>query len=203
VHNYYSGNSSAAISDLSAAIDAGSRDPRAYYFRALAEMKMGSLGNAEADMRMGAILESADSTQFYPVARALERVQGPARATLERYRSLARAEAYQRGRDNNLMRYEQLQRNEEKVLRNPPVQSRAPAAAPPAAKPRVPAPPVPAPPVLPTPTDDPFSEDNKMPATPDEPADAEEMPADDEADPFGEPPAKNPGKPSDNPFGDD
>src|SRR5262245_8431619 len=65
VHSYFSGRSGEASSDLTTAISLGSRDPRVYYFRGLAT------GN-DADLRMGAMLEKADSGT-YPVAKSLER----------------------------------------------------------------------------------------------------------------------------------
>ena len=203
VHHYFSGNSAEAVIDLTAAIDGGSKDPRAYYFRALAEMKMGQQAQASADLKVGSALESADINQFYPVGKSLERVQGSSRMAIERYRSLARAQAFQRQRELNAVRYEQRQRAEGQVLRTPAVM---PPAAPKSgsAAPK-PGPPVPVPAAEP---DEPFGdEDDKKPAA-EEPAEempaeempaeepaaeeapAEEAPAADSEDPFGEPPAK-------------
>ncbi len=90
VHNYYERDYFAAVTDLNTAIDGGSQDPRAYYYRGLARMRSGDSAGAHEDMKKGAALESADINQFYPVAKSLERVQGSERQTLERYRSLAR-----------------------------------------------------------------------------------------------------------------
>jgi len=189
VHHYFSGRSNEAVTDLSAAIDGGTKDPRAFYFRALAEMKMGHQFQATADLQMGAALESADINQFYPVGKSLERVQGSSRMSIERYRSLARAQAFQRQRDNNAVRYEQRRRAEGEVLRAPAVVPPAvapPAVAPPAGKPKPgttapkpgPAVPVPAPePDEPFGEEDEKKEDAKKPAATDEPA--EEMPAED------------------------
>ncbi len=88
VHQYFSGNASQAIADLTAAINGGSRDPRAYYFRALAEMRLGMQGQAGADLQRGAALESTDINQFYPVGKSLERVQGSARMSIEQHIAL-------------------------------------------------------------------------------------------------------------------
>ena len=42
-------------------IDGGSKDPRTYYYRSLAHLRMGNTSAAERDMRKGAALESADA----------------------------------------------------------------------------------------------------------------------------------------------
>lgn len=119
VHAYFAGDLGTAMEDLTAAISGGTKDPRAYYFRALTEMRLGDHARAEADLRAGAALESADVNQFYPVGKALERVQGPARLALERYRVVARAEAHERQLKRDAARYEERRRAETKVLRDP------------------------------------------------------------------------------------
>ena len=220
VHQFFAGNYAQAMVDLTAAIDGGSKDPRAYYFRALSELKIGQQAAAQADLSKGAALESADINQFYPVAKSLERIQGSSRLTLERYRALARAEAYQRQERRNTVRYEQRRRAEGQVLRSPdfaPPPTKASAVAP-----IVPAPPKPGPAV---PADeDPFAE-KEQPAAPETATPAEEMPVEEAPaadapadDPFGDPPAKEPAveeagedakdaappaKAEDDPFGDD
>jgi hypothetical protein len=201
VHQYFAGNTPQAVADLTAAIRGGTKDPRAYYFRALAELQMGQQKEATADLQKGAELESTDLNQFYPVGKSLERVQGSARLTIERYRAVARAQAHDRQRKRDAVRYEQRRRAEAAVLRTPQP-------APPAAAEKASA----AEPVPPTPAaeEDPFAEDKGTPAPPEpdsaEPAaeaadspfeadadkPAEEMkdeaaadkPAADEADPF-------------------
>ncbi len=96
VHEYFGGGYQKAIADLSEAIDGGSKDPRVYYFRALAWWRLGEMPKAQADLATGAKMESADINGFYPVSKSLERVQGAGRLLLERYRVQARAEAYRR-----------------------------------------------------------------------------------------------------------
>jgi hypothetical protein len=196
VHNFYERDYFQAMSDLSAAIDGGTRDPRAYYYRGLVQQRLGDAAAAGRDMQKGAELESADVNQFYPVGKALERVQGSQRLALERYRALARAQAHERQIRRDAARYEQLRRAESQVLRQaplgpPPAPLRpspvAPAAAvEPAERPATPTPPQPledkpAVPTEPSPFD--------VPAE-DEPA--EEKPAD----------AAPAVKPEDDPFGD-
>jgi hypothetical protein len=178
VHQYFAGNFAQASSDLTASIEGGSKDPRAYYFRGLAAQRLGWQQNAAADFRAGAALESADINQFYPVGKSLERVQGSARLALERYRAVARAEAHQRQERRNAIRYEQRKRAESQVLR-------APGPTPPAAGP---APST----VEPAAAEDPFAEkDDKADAA--EAMPGEEKPAAKEADddPFGDPAAKD------------
>lgn len=214
VHQYFAGNADQAVSHLSAAINGGSKDPRAYYFRALAEMRLGRQAQATADLQKGAALESADANQFYPVGKSLERVQGATRMTIERYRSLARAEAHQRRHDRDAVRYEQRRRAESQVLRS---SGTAPVGNPPAAL---------APAVLPPAAaavadDDPFADAVEKPsaAKPAEAAPAAEKPPADESpdegapkdepeemksdDAVDEPPAAPPEAKSDEPKGDD
>ena len=127
VHHYFAGNMAAAIADLTVAINGRTKDPRAYYFRALAEMRTGDQGRAAADLQAGGRLETADVNQFYPVGKALERVQGSARLAIERYRTVARAEAFERQQRRDVNRYEQQRRAEAEVLRNPAFAPAAPA----------------------------------------------------------------------------
>lgn len=171
VHQYFSGNMDQAIADLTASIRGGSKDPRAYYFRALAEMQRGMQQQAMADLQQGAALESADLNQFYPVGKSLERVQGSARLAIERYRAVARAQALDQQRKRAAVRYEQRRRAEAAVLR-----AAAPAAEAEAVKAAA-AEPLPAKPA----EEDPFA-DEKTPPTPDT-----EMPAE-EAEPATEAP---------------
>jgi hypothetical protein len=204
VHGYFSGRCDSAIDYLSSAINGGTKDPRAFYFRALAEMRQGRSDEATLDMQMGASLETADVNQFYPVGKSLERVQGAARQTLERYRATARAEAFERQRARDTIRYEQRRRAEAEVLRKPGV-------APPGGPALPPQPPA-AVPAKPDAADDLFSEEvdkEKPPAAPEPPA-ADEAPADDampdeaapaaDAAPAAEPPDA---KADDDPFTDD
>jgi hypothetical protein len=117
VHAYFSGNSFEAVSSLSQAIDGGSQDPRAYYFRALAHLRMGMSAAAESDFIMAASLEVRDTDGTYPVSRSLERIQGRDRQLLEAFRHKARAEAQIQQRAWQRQRYEDLDRREKDVLR--------------------------------------------------------------------------------------
>ena len=165
-------------------------------------MRRGDSYSADSDLRVGASLESADVSQFYPVGKSLERVQGADRMTVERHRAIARAEAFQRRHDRDLLRYEQRRRAESQVLRSSGV---APLVKPPA--PAVAEPPVPGPEPA---DDDPFADKPESAlrrrnrptglsvpppvAEPPTEAPAEDMPA--------EPPAAE-GEPAADPFSDE
>ena len=73
---------------LTQVIEAGTRDPRAYYYRGLLSEQLGT--DSEQDLLAAAKLE-AETTSTRLVNRALENVQGPTRAKIERYRAEARA----------------------------------------------------------------------------------------------------------------
>jgi hypothetical protein len=191
VHQYFAGNYDRAAADLTTAIHGGSKDPRAYYFRALTSLRRGDGASAESDLRKGASLESADVSQFYPVGKSLERVQGADRKMVERHRAIARAEAFQRRHDRDLMRYEQRRRAESQVLRSsgamPLVKPPGPGVAPP---------PVPGPEPV---EDDPFADKPETAAA--EPA-AEKPAAEPAADMPAEPPAAE-SEPAGDPFSDE
>jgi hypothetical protein len=117
VHSYFGGDYSRAYDALSTAIRGGSHDPRAYYFRALAELRLGREPDATADFAKGAALEASDSNGRYSVSQALERIQGSTRATLEQYRENARAVAMQRDVQNRQSVFEQQRSSEGQLLR--------------------------------------------------------------------------------------
>lgn len=101
VQSFFSGDYQRAYDELTdvvaaaSAVSVDSVDPRVLYFRGLAARRLGRFDEAEADFARGAVLE-ADATGDWPVGRSLERVQGPDRLALERYRirsRIARAHA--------------------------------------------------------------------------------------------------------------
>ena len=187
VHSFYDRDFFQAMNHLSVAIDGGSKDPRAYYYRGLSKMRTGDTYGAQDDMQMGAMLESADVDQFYPVSKSLERVQGAERRELERYRAMARAQARDRQLRRDAVRYEQRRRNEAQVLRSVPV---GPPPAPLGVAPATAVGPA-APAVPPAATSSPAA---AAPAVPPPPAEAAED------NPFGEAPADVPA--ADAPAGD-
>jgi tetratricopeptide (TPR) repeat protein len=117
VHAFFTGDYVKAYEQLSAAIEGGSKDPRAFYFRGLACLQLGRGPDAAIDFRKGAELESADVNRFYDVGKALERVQGSARGSLEDYRVAARMAALETAEKLRKARYEAIEREESRVLR--------------------------------------------------------------------------------------
>jgi tetratricopeptide (TPR) repeat protein len=117
VHSYFAGNCLKAYEQLTASINEDSQDPRAYYFRGLAYLKLGRPQEAALDFQKGAELESRDVNKFYNAAKALERVQGTARVTLENYRIEARMAAIEEAERVRKARYEAIQQEESRVVR--------------------------------------------------------------------------------------
>src|SRR5215467_7528961 len=117
VHAFNEGDYVGAYNVLTSAIKGGSQDPRAYYFRGLAYLRLGRDDEAKADFSRGAELEVADSVNEYPVNRSLERIQGKPRQLLEYYRLSVHAVAVQRQEAARQARYEQRAAAEQDVLR--------------------------------------------------------------------------------------
>ncbi|HEX3656072.1 MAG TPA: hypothetical protein VHV55_09705 [Pirellulales bacterium] len=177
VEAYYTGDYIRAFNLLNAAVQAGTHDPRVYYFRGLAETFLGRSPDAVRDFQKGAEFESSDASSVVDVGRSLERVQGPTRLLLERYRAAARLAAVAERQRQRLLRYGQVRPAPVAVARPAGPVGGAPAAGAPAA-----AAPAGAPPAQQPAADDPFA---APAATPQKPA-AE--------DPFAAPPAA--GKPA-------
>lgn len=116
VHAYYAGDYHRSHEQLTAAIEGGTRDPRAFYFRGLAALKLGRLDEAEADFSSGADREAAEVGDW-PVARSLERVQGEPRLQLERHRVRARLVAMEQRRQAVLRRYTAIEAAQPDVQR--------------------------------------------------------------------------------------
>jgi hypothetical protein len=116
VHHYFSGCDHCAEESLTLALSWAPDDPRPYYFRALARLRTGQEFAARDDMQLGAELE-AQSRGQYGIGRALERIQGPDRLLLEKYRRQAR-QAHDIGRTLlNRTRQEQLLKGGDAVER--------------------------------------------------------------------------------------
>lgn len=166
VHAYFGQDYPNAFSKLSAAITSGSKDPRVFYFRGLALLRLGRSDEAKLDFGKAAELEAADVNNFYNVARAIERVQGTDRLLVEQFRTNARMLAWQRAEAMRRERYEEIQRREKQVLRQ---QAELPAAAP-----KAPAAPTTPPAATPAaPTTPPAAAANQDPFAPAKPAAAE------------------------------
>lgn len=116
VHAYFSGDFDRSYDDLTAAIEAGSEDPRSRYFRGLSALRLGRLDEAEADFSEGAALE-ARALGGWPVSRSLERVQGHDRIRLERHRVRARVAGLQSDREAERKRYSGIEAAQPRVQR--------------------------------------------------------------------------------------
>lgn len=130
VHAYYAGKYRDAYENLSAAIEGGSRDPRVYYFRGLAQTHLGRSEDAKIDFRKGAELEVAGGGDRYPIGKALERVQGRQRLEIEGIRKIAKIEYQQQQLAENQRRLEQRQNVVEPTIdQQPPPEEAASEAA--------------------------------------------------------------------------
>ncbi len=117
VHAFNAGDYVGAHAALTSAIKGGTNDPRAYYFRGLAYLRLGRNEEARADFQKGAELEAGESADVYPVNRSLERIQGSQRQMLEQFRLGVQAAAIQRREAVRRARYEEQVRAEHDVLR--------------------------------------------------------------------------------------
>ncbi|MEK6238540.1 MAG: hypothetical protein N2C14_27795 [Planctomycetales bacterium] len=116
VHAYHARDYTEAVSLLNDSIDAGTDDPRAFYFRGLAHQQLDDAEAATADFDAGADLEALDSTKYVQINQSLIRIQGSLRVQLERHRT----EGMKRSRQAQLSvikeRYSRLEKEEEEFL---------------------------------------------------------------------------------------
>lgn len=136
VHKFFAGDYVAAFEDFNTAIQNGSDDPRCYYFRGLSYLNLGREDEARVDFEKGAQLETGSPGKFFNVSRALERIQGRPRLLIEEYRTQARLSAMVEMEKQRRARYEQLRREEARVLDRAPPPVGIPEATPPAAVPQ-------------------------------------------------------------------
>lgn len=108
IHAYHAGDFDRAYDALTNAIEAGSDDPRSYYYRGLAALRLGRQNEAEADFTTGADRELATGS-MRRVSQSLERVQGADRLSLERHRARARLGSLQRSREAYGRRYSTIE----------------------------------------------------------------------------------------------
>ena len=108
IHAYNAGDYDRAYDELTNAIEAGTDDPRGYYYRGLAALRLGRTSEAEADFTTGADRELTTGS-MRRVSQSLERVQGPDRLSLERFRARARLGSLQREREAHGRRYSTIE----------------------------------------------------------------------------------------------
>lgn len=85
---YFRNDFATTVELLDRVIEDETRDPRAYYFRGLALQELDRSEDAQADFARAVSLETTPGNKI-DVDRALERVQGPARRSLEEQRGVA------------------------------------------------------------------------------------------------------------------
>ncbi len=99
-HQYFEGRFDDAIISFSTAISVNPYDPRPYFYRGLAKLSCGRGPGAADDFQLGAFRETyKNGRASSAVNRSLERIQGPCRLEIERYRRDARL-AYQMRRND-------------------------------------------------------------------------------------------------------
>lgn len=91
---YFDGRVQQALQNLNHLASSGSLDARVYYFRGLANHRLGQRDAANADFQKAAALEV--QTGGAGVGQALQRVQGAERLMLEKHRTMARLRGRQR-----------------------------------------------------------------------------------------------------------
>ena len=104
VHAFFGHDYALAIDLFTSALAEGSRDPRIYYFRGLANLSKGSKQAADNDFQTGAKFEVA-KTGTFRVGKSLERVQGSNRLKLEKFRQEARTQARREQIQRDRLRY--------------------------------------------------------------------------------------------------
>jgi tetratricopeptide (TPR) repeat protein len=193
VHRFFARDYVGAFEDFNTAIENGSDDPRCYYYRGLTYLHLGREDEAKTDFEKGAQLEMQSAGKFFNVSKALERIQGRQRLMIEQYRSKARLAVMVELERQRKARYEELRREEARVLDQAPPPVGIPEAAPaqqatqpPATEPAAPAQPMPAQPEAPAQPAEPTAP--AQPAAPAQP----EAPAQPPAPPQPEAPAQPP-----------
>jgi hypothetical protein len=137
VHAFNGGRLSDAVEFFSLAIDNGSQDPRAYYFRGIVNYVSGRPEEAVKDWQAGASIEALGGPNP-SIGRSLARFQGNGRLMLEQIRQSARIKALAEANARSQRRYGEIQATDENraiVRPTPRVPSRpvTPPTTPPAA----------------------------------------------------------------------
>jgi hypothetical protein len=119
VHAYYNGDYESALRHLTETISKNTNDPRSYYFRGLANAKLGNDEASLADLKKGAAIEALNDRGVYKISTALQRIQGQPRLQIEKLRRQARLDIVATEKVRLQTRYEQQQKDEAAVLRKP------------------------------------------------------------------------------------
>ena len=119
VHSYFSGNLNRADVYLYRAAELSPKDPRPYYFRALALLRLGRTWEADDLMRTGAAIEANSNASAYGIGEALQRVQGAHRLRLEQFRRTASVDQSTRAVENARRRYDHQSQIQSSAVRRP------------------------------------------------------------------------------------
>jgi hypothetical protein len=111
-HALFAQRYSEAIAYFDKAEAQGVRDPRCFFLRGVANLRLGNAAAATADMRRGAALEWSEPFGNVNVNQALARIQGPERMKIEEARQEASAQWQQVERQRRLDRYGEVVRQE-------------------------------------------------------------------------------------------
>ena len=120
VQAYFNGEFDKSVELLSKAISLKSPDPRCHFFRGLAHAKLDKQEEATADFRKGSELEALDVGDNYPVSKALTRIQGQVRATIEASRRQAKEDRKAFLEERRRVRYEENVINQKAAVRKTP-----------------------------------------------------------------------------------
>ncbi len=115
VHAYFEHRYEEAHGLLTKAITSGLKDPRAYYFRGLTNLRLGRPDEAKAEFATGAEYEAA-AAEPVNIGKALERIQGAERLAIEQHRRTGRLALHNKAAAAAKARYEERIKAEERVL---------------------------------------------------------------------------------------
>ena len=90
VHQFNMNRYAEAIAYFDQAEGMETQDPRVFFYRGLSHYRLGDQAAAMADYEKAAAMEQTVAGRSYSVPKALERVQGPDRSVIERYRRAAK-----------------------------------------------------------------------------------------------------------------
>ena len=109
-----------AYEQLTAAIKGGSNDPRVFYFRGLTYLHLGRGQEATQDFQKGSALEPRTSTGSTMCRRRWSACRERHASSWKSYRAKARMAAMEQTERLRKARYEAIQREEWRVLREQP-----------------------------------------------------------------------------------
>lgn len=116
VHAFHAGEYQQAVTLLTRSISEDSSDPRTYYYRGASHWQLNDRSQATADFESGAQRETNGPALPYKMSKVLERVQGPARLSIEAARKTAVENRKAAGAAWKKARFEQLIRAEKLSL---------------------------------------------------------------------------------------